>query len=84
MTMGGVRFHYNKDTDENLTSEQIEFKKSTRERIIEARRAGVSVGEMAKRMRGTSVHVGLDMLEARPYPMEAWEEMDRVLKEIEF
>jgi len=82
MTTGGVRFHYNKDTDENLTSEQIEFKRSVRERIIEARKDGAKVGVIASHLRGNSVHLVLDMIEAKPFPMEAWIEMDRALKEL--
>ena len=82
MTNGGVRFRYNKDTDENLTEEQIEFKRRVRERIIEARKHGVPFMEMVKPMKGQSVHLVLDMIEAKPFPMSAWEEMDRVLEKI--
>ena len=80
--MMGVRFHYNKTTDENLTPEQIEYKRSVRERIIEARKDGKSVGEIASVMRGDSIHLILDMIEAKPFPMSAWIEMDEALKKI--
>ena len=82
MTTGGSRFHYNKETDENLTSEQIEFKRDVRERIVEARKNGKTVGEIASHLRGNSVHLVLDMIEAKPFPMEAWIEMDKALKKI--
>lgn len=82
MTNGGTRFQYNKDEESCLTKEQIEFKRSVRERIIEARGEGVSAGEIANHIRGNSIHTVYDMLEARQFPMSAWYEMDKALKEI--
>lgn len=82
MTSGGVRFEYKKDEEENLTPEQKEFKRSVRERIIEARGDKVPYGKIAKNMRGKSVHTVIDMIEAKPFPMSAWIEMDKALKKL--
>ena len=76
----GAIYRFDREEDTNPTPEQITLKKSVRERIIKARMDGVPSGRIANAMKSKSIHVLYDLLEAKRYPMEAWEDADEALK----
>lgn len=60
-----------------------ELKRGVLSRVIKARECGIPIGRFEKESHGiVTIHTVLDMLEAKPFPVEIWKEMDEVLKKI--
>lgn len=62
---------------------EVELKRSVRERIIKARTDGIPTGRIVKfGGDGVTFDVIYGMIGAVPIPIELWEKMDRVLKKM--
>ena len=60
-----------------------EYKKNILARLNAARADGVSIGRIANACDNEiSIHTVYDMLEAKVFPLEMWEQMDDTLKAI--
>lgn len=62
---------------------ETDLKRDVLERLIKARKDGVSSGVIAKESsKGMSIHVIYDMLEAKAYPTETWSMVDKGLRKL--
>lgn len=62
---------------------ETDLKRDVIERLIKARKDGVSSGVIAKESsKGMSIHVIYDMLEAKTYPVEIWSKVDSGLRKL--
>ena len=64
-------------------TEESELKKDIVDRIKKARADGVPTGKIVKECSETmSIHIIYDMLEAKMFPIEVWEKVDKGLKKL--
>ena len=64
-----------------MIEDEAAFKRDVMRRLIDARKSGLSVGKLANASGyGVGIHMIYDMLEAKQFPIEDWETVDRGLK----
>lgn len=67
---------------ERANGAPIELKRSVRERLIKARRSGLTVGDVERvSERQVMAHDVFDMLDAKFVKKQVWEQMDQILKD---